>query len=112
MKNRTRSAYVLKLKQEYREEYIKYHKEVWREVKDALYTAGGTKYSVFLTDDNTLFAYMEFREGSDYNKIAECFSSNEKCMEWENIMKAFQQPMKYAKKGEWWVPATEVFRLG
>jgi L-rhamnose mutarotase len=104
-------AYVLKLKKEYREEYIKYHKEVWREVKDALFSAGVLKYKVFLTDDNLLLAYMEFKEGSDYSNIIKVFSSNEKCIKWDSIMKPFLEPVGYAKDGEWWVPVKEVFNL-
>ena len=49
-------AWKAKLYDGKKEEYIKRHNEIWREMKDVLKSAGIKNYSIWL-DGDTLFGY-------------------------------------------------------
>ncbi len=62
------ASFVLKIREEDREEYIKRHEAVYPELLQAFVEAGVKKYSIFL-HGGTLFAYMEaenFEEAMAY----------------------------------------------
>ena len=48
-----------------KDEYIKRHKEIWKEMKDVLTAAGVCNYSIW-TDGNDVFGYYECRYGADF----------------------------------------------
>jgi L-rhamnose mutarotase len=52
-----RSAFKMKLKPGFRDEYKKRHDEIWPELKELLSAAGISDYSIFLDEEtDTLFA--------------------------------------------------------
>ena len=46
-----RVCFLLKVKKDMMEEYVKEHEQVWQEMLDALTKHGWHNYSLFLTDD-------------------------------------------------------------
>ena len=54
-----RAGFMLKVKPGKIEEYKRHHEAVWPEMLDALRRNGWRNYSLFLTDDGTLFGYCE-----------------------------------------------------
>jgi L-rhamnose mutarotase len=53
-----RSAFVLRVRPDKIEEYIRAHRAVWPEVLEALRSAGVRNYSIF-RDGNRMFGYFE-----------------------------------------------------
>jgi len=54
-----RCGQVLRLKPEKREEYVRYHANVWPEIIQTIHDGNIRNYSAFLKDD-LLFAYFEY----------------------------------------------------
>jgi L-rhamnose mutarotase len=53
-----RTAFVLRVRPEKIDEYIRAHEDVWPEMLDALRGAGIRNYTIF-RDDNRMFGYFE-----------------------------------------------------
>ena len=77
-------AWKAKLYDGKKEEYIKRHNEIWREMKDVLKSAGIRNYSIWL-DGNTLFGYYECEKGVEY--AAKIQSESEIVKKWNEYMK-------------------------
>ena len=60
-----RYAWKATLKQGKKAEYVKRHKEIWREMVDVLKSAGIENYSIWLCG-NELFGYYECKYGKEY----------------------------------------------
>ena len=58
----TRVGFRMKIKPEFREEYVKVHQHVDTALTEEYRMLGVTNYSIFLHEDGTLFAYMECRD--------------------------------------------------
>ena len=54
-----RAGFLLKVRKDRLDEYKRHHEAVWPEMLDALRRHGWRNYSLFLTDDGTLFGYFE-----------------------------------------------------
>ena len=55
-----RFGFKMKLKPDFKEEYIKRHNEIWPELVKLLRSEGIGNYSIFLDEEtSTLFAYQE-----------------------------------------------------
>lgn len=54
-----RIAFLLKVKEDKINEYVKHHESVWPEMLDALRRTGWHNYSLFMRDDGLLFGYFE-----------------------------------------------------
>ncbi|EFA85985.1 hypothetical protein PPL_01218 [Heterostelium album PN500] len=93
------------------EEYKKYHKSVWVEVKNALKSIGITKMKIFLVG-NHLFMYYEaeddFSPERDFQRYTDL---TPRANEWDLLMRKFQQKISEAKESDWWAPMEEVFDL-
>lgn len=60
-----RTAFTMKLKPGFRDEYKRRHDEIWPELKSLLKEAGISEYSIFLDEtSDTLFAFQKVEEGS------------------------------------------------
>ena len=53
-----RTAFVLRVRPEKIDEYVRAHEDVWPEMLDALRGAGIRNYTIF-RDDNRMFGYFE-----------------------------------------------------
>ncbi|KAM9984707.1 hypothetical protein ACTFIY_009141 [Dictyostelium cf. discoideum] len=96
------------------EEYKKYHKNVWKEVNEALCSIGIKKMKIFLLGTH-LFMYYEARADFDpkidFQKYTEL---TPKANEWDNLMRKFQQKISDIPEnqlGEWWSPMDLVYDL-
>jgi L-rhamnose mutarotase len=104
-----RCGQVLRLKPEHREEYVRYHANVWPEISKTITDGNIRNYSVFLKDD-LLFAYFEY-VGNDLQADWEKMVANPKMKEWWAIMTPMQIPLPTRAEGEWWANMAEVFHL-
>ncbi|MBQ7924079.1 MAG: L-rhamnose mutarotase [Clostridia bacterium] len=55
-------AWTAKIKEGKKEEYIRRHNEIWKELVEVLKTAGISNYTIWL-NGNTLFGYYECEKG-------------------------------------------------
>jgi L-rhamnose mutarotase len=77
-----RSAFVLRVRPECVDEYVKAHREVWPEMLDALRGAGIRNYSIYRTG-NEMFGYFE---ADDLAASEYYLSLQEVCTRWQDAM--------------------------
>jgi len=58
-------AWMAKIKEGMKEEYVRRHNEIWPELVELLKTAGICNYTIW-TDGNSLFGYYECEKGIEY----------------------------------------------
>jgi len=67
-----RTAFKMKLKKGYEEEYKKRHDEIWPELSKVISDAGIYDYSIYLDEESlALFAFHKTTDGSTADKLAE-----------------------------------------
>ena len=91
------------------EEYRKFHRKVWPEVRDTIRACNIRNYSIFHKDGH-LFAYFEYT-GSDFDADMAKIAADPKTQEWWSIMKPMQSPVESRAEGEWWADMEELFHL-
>jgi len=104
-----RVASVIRLRPDKEDEYRALHKEVWPAVLSTLRRVGVTNYTIFLRD-GFLFSYLEY-VGDDYEKALTEIAADPSTQEWWTYTDPCQQPIDYARTGEWWAEAEEIFHL-
>ena len=102
-----RVGQVIKLKPGSREDYIRYHADVWPGVLKTIHDCNIRNYSIFLKDDY-LFAYFEY-VGEDLEKDMERMAADPVTQEWWRIMEPMQEPLESRLQGEWWAKMEPVF---
>jgi L-rhamnose mutarotase len=102
-----RYGQVIRLQPGVKDEYVRYHANVWPEVLRMIHECNIRNYSIFLKDD-TLYAYFEYM-GDDFDSDMAKMAADPKTQEWWAIMGPMQQPVENRKKGEWWANMEEVF---
>ena len=102
-----RFGQILRLKPECREEYIRYHANIWPEIVEVIRDGNIRNYSVFLKDD-TLFAYFEY-VGDDIQADWKKMVGHPKMQEWWAIMTPMQEPLPTRAEGEWWAMMEEAY---
>ena len=79
-----RQAFVMSINEGCEIEYEHRHNPIWPELEAVLHRAGGKRYSIFLLEStNQLFAYAEFEDEAQWNRIA----GTEVCQKWWAYMK-------------------------
>jgi len=108
----TRHCFALDLKDdpELIAEYERHHRAVWPEIEKSIRDAGIERLEIYRTG-NRLFMVMEVGEGFSFEAKAAADAANPKVQEWETLMWTFQQALPWAKPGEKWVPAGQIFSL-
>jgi L-rhamnose mutarotase len=82
--------------------YRQYHAEMWPEVVRSLQDAGVRHLEIHLLGRRVVMI-VELRQGLDIRRVFERHASSApKVVEWERLMKTFQQPAPDARPGEWW----------
>jgi L-rhamnose mutarotase len=105
-----RYSQVIKLRPEAREEYIRYHANVWPGVLDRIEKCNIRNYSIFLHDD-LLVAYFEYH-GSDFAADMKLMAADAETQRWWSIMDPMQEPLAEAKvRGTHWLEIPEVFHF-
>jgi len=107
VKKPKRFGQILRLKPGKREEYVRYHANIWPEVAQAIRDSHIQNYSVFLKDD-ILFAYFEY-VGDDIKADWDRMIANPKMVEWWAIMTPMQEPVPTRAEGEWWAMMEEAY---
>jgi L-rhamnose mutarotase len=94
------------------EEYKRYHREVWPEIKQSLYDSGILDMEIYLIQ-NRLFMIIETQEGFSFEAKAASDEANPKVQEWEALMGRLQKPLPNTDpKSKWrWQRAELVFKL-
>ena len=77
-----RSAFVLRVRPECVDEYVRAHREVWPEMLDALRGAGIRNYSIYRAG-NEMFGYFE---ADDITASEYYLSRQEVCTRWQDAM--------------------------
>lgn len=104
-----RIAQLIKLKPENREEYIRYHAEVWPTVLATIEACHIRNYSIFLHQD-VLFACFEYH-GEDYDADMRKMAADPETQRWWSIMDPMQEPLPGATADKRWTELPEVFRF-
>lgn len=90
--------------------YIRYHKNVWPEIKESIRFSGILDMEIYLFS-NRLFMIIEVDQGFSFEKKAHADMSNPKVQEWETLMMNFQQRIEGTKDGEKWCVMRKIFDL-
>jgi L-rhamnose mutarotase len=77
-----RTAFVLRVRPEKLEEYVRAHQEVWPEMLDALRGAGVRNYTIF-RDGNRMFGYFE---ADDLAAAGHYLEQQEVATRWQDAM--------------------------
>jgi L-rhamnose mutarotase len=91
--------------------YRKHHAAVWPEVLRSLRQVGVKDMEIFALG-RRLVMVLETREGFDPARdFARHRASDPRCAEWEDLMKAYQQPPPGAPPRTLWAPMERIFSL-
>ena len=92
-------------------EYKEFHKNVWPEVKQGLRDIGIKEMKIFLSG-NRLFMFLRTVDSFELEQDFQTYTeSSPRAMEWDNLMRGYQQKAPAASPEEWWSPMEEVFDL-
>jgi len=112
--NTTRYCLAVDLKDDPKliEQYKEYHKpgNGFPEVSKGIRDAGIVEMEIYLIV-NRLFMIMEVDDTFDAQKKAISDANDPQIQKWETLMWQFQQALPWAKEGEKWLPAEQIFKL-
>ncbi len=103
-----RVGFMLKVKKEMLTEYKEVHQNVWPEMLEALRNAGWTNYSIFATEDGTLFGYVETE---DFQKALSGMDGLEINAKWQAAMDKYFEQLEGKRPDEMMLELDEVFHL-
>jgi L-rhamnose mutarotase len=104
-----RIAFILKVKQDKIDEYVKHHESVWPEMLDALRRTGWHNYSLFMRDDGLLFGYFETPEG--FQAALDGMSKEQINVRWQEFMAPYFEGIGGGHADENMIELKEVFHL-
>ena len=100
-----RKAFLMNLKPGMQAEYKKRHSPIWSRLERVLKDHGVSNYSIFLHDEDALFAYAEIESEEQWGRIA----NTAECKEWWLYMKDLM--LTNADNSPVATEMTEVFHL-
>ncbi len=92
------------------EEYVRYHADVWPEVKQSLRDSGILDMEIYLIG-NRLFMIIEAEDSFSFERKNAMDAANPKVQEWEALMGAFQKTLPQSTPDQKWVEGKRVFKL-
>jgi L-rhamnose mutarotase len=99
-----RAAFVLRIRPERVDEYVRAHADVWPEMRQAISDAGIRNYSIFL-HENLAFGYME---SDDFDRVWEYMGAQPVNARWQDAMaELLETPVRGGGPGL----LPEIFRL-
>jgi L-rhamnose mutarotase len=104
-----RVAFLLKVKEDRIEEYMRHHEDVWPEMLDALRRTGWHNYSLFLREDGLLFGYFETPE--NFQAALDGMAKEEINARWQAFMAPYFEGLGGAQADQSMVELEEVFHL-
>jgi L-rhamnose mutarotase len=103
-------ALDLKDDQKLIDEYQRWHRHTWPEIKQSILDAGVVSMEIYRVG-NRLFMIMETDESFSFERKAAADESNVNVQEWEKLMWCYQQPLPWAKPGQKWMLMEKIFSL-
>lgn len=104
-----RVAFLLKVREDKIDEYIKHHENVWPEMLDALRRNGWHNYSLFIRDDGLLFGYFETPES--FQAALAGMAKEEINAKWQEFMAPYFENLSGKHADESMLELREVFHL-
>ena len=104
-----RYCQLIGLRPESREEYIRYHAEVWPGVLSRIEDCHIRNYSIYLHED-LLIAYFEYH-GSDFHTDMKQMAADPETQRWWAIMDPMQRPLPGSSESRRWLEVPEVFHF-
>lgn len=105
-----RHLQVIRLKDEFREEYFRLHREVWPEVEARLRASNFENYTIFNLGD-MLYGYFEYT-GTDFAADSAAMGEDPMTQKWWTLTDPCQDRLPEAiAAGTNWADATEVYHL-
>ena len=104
-----RVGQVIKVKPEYLEKYKALHANPWPEVNEMIKKCNIQNYSIYYRG-GYLFSYFEY-VGDNYEEDMKKMAADPKTQEWWKETDPCQEPVDFAKPGEWWADTEEVYHL-
>jgi len=111
-----RICQVIKLKPEFKEEYIDIHSKVWPSVLSALERHHVYDYSIhYLEPMGLLIATFKYN-GSNFEEDMKFIGEDQETQRWWRLTDRMQESLVLGAKGSgqvipWWIAAEEVFRM-
>ncbi|MFI2664851.1 L-rhamnose mutarotase [Micromonospora carbonacea] len=104
-----RYGWVIRLRPDRRETYLRLHAAVWPDVERRLREANIRNYSIFLHRD-LLFGYYEY-VGEDHDADQRRIAEDPQTREWWKLTDPCQESLAKPGSGHWWAPMDEVWHL-
>jgi L-rhamnose mutarotase len=104
-----RYAQIIQLLPQFREEYIRYHENVWPTVLATIEACNIRNYSIFLYGD-LLMAYFEYH-GEDFEADMRRMAADPETQRWWSIMDPMQEPVSGVQDGKRWLEIPKVFHF-
>jgi L-rhamnose mutarotase len=76
---------VIEIKPEYRDEYIAIHKEPWREMLEAIRTAGYTSEAIWYYKDRSII-YLECPDDTTHEECDARLRATDVCKRWDSTV--------------------------
>lgn len=104
-----RKASIIMVKPEKLALYKELHAKPWPSVNQKLKECNVRNYSIFYRD-GYLFSYMEYT-GADWKGDMEKLAADSTIQAWWKLTDPCQEPVPFAREGEWWADMEEVYHL-
>ncbi len=104
-----RVGFILKVKEEMMEDYIKHHANVWSEMLEALARSGWHNYSLFMKEDGMLFGYYE--TPVSHQAALDGMAAEEINAKWQEFMAPYFEGLDGLPADENMIVLKEVFHL-
>ncbi|MFE9045684.1 L-rhamnose mutarotase [Streptomyces sp. NPDC007818] len=103
-----RVCFLLKVRNEKKDEYTRRHSEIWPEMRIALSEAGWNNYSLFLREDGLLVGYLETE---DFEAARAAMEATEVNARWQAEMAPYFEALDGRAPDAAMSPLVEVFHL-
>jgi len=104
-----RIGFILKVREDYIEEYKIHHKNVWPEMKSALNRNGWHNYSLFMRKDGLMFGYFEAKDS--FLSSLEGMSKESINKKWQDLMSPYFEIPEGAAPDQSMLELEEVFHI-
>jgi L-rhamnose mutarotase len=104
-----RKGAVIKVKPEKVDFYKDLHAQPWDGVNKKLKECNIQNYSIFYRD-GYLFSYLEYT-GDNWEADIKKLASDSTIQAWWQLTDPCQEPVEFAKEGEWWADMEEIYHL-
>ena len=104
-----RKGAVIKVKPEKLEFYKELHANPWDGVNNKLKESNIQNYSIYYRD-GYLFSYLEYT-GDNWDEDMKKLAADSTTRAWWELTDPCQEPVPFAKEGEWWADLEEVYHL-